>query len=52
MKVEAQYFSAGLAFFNASVPVGTIEFRCHPPKSEPTCYLSIVPTGTDRLFRY
>ena len=51
MKV-AQHFSAGSAFFNASVPVGTIEFRCHPPKSGPTTYLSIVPTETDRLFRH
>ena len=28
MKV-AQHFSAGLASLNASVPEGTVEFRCH-----------------------
>jgi hypothetical protein len=32
----AQHFGAGLAFFNASVPVGTIEFRCLPPRNVPT----------------
>jgi hypothetical protein len=47
MKV-AQHFSAGLAFFNPSVPVGTIEFRCRLPKNGPTSSLSFVPTGTDR----
>ena len=30
--IVAQHFSAGLAFSNASVPVGTIESRCHPPR--------------------
>jgi hypothetical protein len=49
MKV-AQHFSAGLAFLNTSVPAGTIEFRCRPPKNGPMSYFSIVPTGTDGLF--
>jgi hypothetical protein len=49
MKV-AQHFSAGLAFSNASIPIGTIEFRRLPAKNEQACYLSIVPAGTDCLF--
>jgi hypothetical protein len=49
MKV-AQHFSAGLAFLNASVPGGTVEFRRDPPKNGPRCYLSIVPSGTDSEF--
>ena len=48
----AQHFGAGLALFNASVPVGTIEFRCRSPKNGPTSYLSIVPTGTVVFFRH
>jgi hypothetical protein len=49
MKV-AQHFSAGLAFFNPSAPVGTMELRCREPKNGPTSYLSFVPTATNCLF--
>jgi hypothetical protein len=39
----AQHFSAGLAFFNVSVQIGTIELCSLSQKSGPTRYLSIVP---------
>jgi len=45
-------FGAGLAFFDTTVPVGTIDFRCRSPKNGPTSYLSIVPTGTVVFFRH
>jgi hypothetical protein len=47
----AQHFSAGLAFFDTTVLVGPIDFRCRSPKNGPTSYLSIVPTGTVVFFR-
>jgi hypothetical protein len=50
--IVARQFIAGLAFSNASVPSGTIEFRCHPTKNGPRCSLSIVPNGKDHLFRH
>jgi hypothetical protein len=51
MKV-AQHFSAGLAFFNASVPPGTVDHAVMLPKSHSKgrAERSTVPGGTDALF--
>jgi hypothetical protein len=44
MKV-AQHFSAGLAFFNAFVPAGTIEFGCHTPNKVPNAIIQSSLSG-------